>query len=340
MLNKNVSSDLFPVEALRNRREGERSETLALGAEVLRSESRTLAELADRLDARFDEAVRALLECRGHIVVSGMGKAGLIGRKMVATFVSTGTPALFLHPAEAVHGDLGGVRPDDLVLFLSHSGETAEVLQILPSLERLGVSMLAITRSGSRLAKAADLLLPLDTSEEADPLALAPSNSTTAMLALGDALAFCAARRRGFREEDFARFHPGGALGRKLRSVREVMRPLSECRVASVDQTVRDVFVESRIPGRRSGAILLVDTEGRLAGIFTDSDLAKLFERKNDAPLDRPIAEIMTVSPKTVPLETRWEAAMTILAAHKISELPVLDAHRRPVGLLDITDLL
>lgn len=314
--------------------------TLRLGRAVLRREAETLVAAAERLDERFVEAVRHILSCRGRVVVCGMGKAGLVGRKIAATFASTGTMAAFLHPAEAIHGDLGGLCADDLALILSNSGETAEILKLLPSLERLGVRLMALTRPGSRLAAAADLVLPLETGETADPLALAPSNSTTAMLAFGDALAFCAADARGFRAEDFARFHPGGSLGRKLSTAGERMRPLSECRVAPAEQSIRDVFVESRIPGRRSGAILLIDADRRLAGIFTDSDLAKLFERKNESLLDRPIGEVMTRQPKTVRAETRMDDAMAILAANKISELPVLDADGRPVGLLDITDLV
>lgn len=314
--------------------------TLSLARTVLCSESKTLAELAERLDGRFDDAVGQILACGGRVVVSGIGKSGLVARKIAATFASTGTSAFFLHPTEAIHGDLGSVRPDDLALVLSNSGETKEVLRILPALKRFGVPILAITRPESRLAAAASVVLPLETAERADPLGLAPSNSTTAMMALGDALAFCAAAHQGFIEEDFARFHPGGSLGQKLLTAGDRMRPLAECRVAAASQTIREVFVESRIPGRRSGAILLIDEQQRLAGIFTDSDLAKLFERREESLLDRPIAEVMTKKPKTVHVHQRMDDAKKILAANKISELPVLDAENRPVGLLDITDLV
>lgn len=316
------------------------SKTLALARAVLRLESKTLVELAERLDERFEDAIGQILACGGSVVVTGVGKSGLVGRKIAATFASTGTAAFFLHPTEAIHGDLGSLRPGDLALIVSNSGETKEVLRILPSFERLGVPVLAITRPVSRLAAAACVVLPLETVERADPLGLAPSNSTTALMALGDALAFCAAARRGFIEEDFARFHPGGSLGRKLLTAGDRMRPLAECRVASVSQTIREVFVESRIPGRRSGAILLIDENQRLAGIFTDSDLAKLFERREESLLDRPIAEVMTRKPKTVRVNQRMSDARTILSTNKISELPVLDAADRPVGLLDITDLV
>jgi arabinose-5-phosphate isomerase len=208
-------------------------------------------------------------------------------------------------------------------------------------LSDLAISVIGITsKLDSRLAKQARVVLDLGTSEEACPLGLAPSTSTTAMLALGDALALVVSHARGFTHADFARFHPGGSLGRKLAKVSEVMRPLDQCCVARDTETLREIYIQSRRPRRRSGAILLVDSSGRLSGIFTDSDLARLFERKRDASIDRPIREVMTATPITVPRDAMLMDAVNLLASRKISELPIIDPHGCPVGLVDITDVL
>lgn len=316
-------------------------ERLRFGREVVRAEAAALSGLADRLDEDFCRAVDLLLDCRGSVIVTGMGKAGLIGQKITATLASTGTRAHFLHPAEAVHGDLGRVRADDVVLALSQSGETEELTRILPSLAALDVPLLAITgQPGSALGQAARITLDLGPLREACWLGLAPSTSTTAMLAMGDALALVVSRCRQFDQRDFARFHPGGSLGRQLATVEEVMRPLSECRVAPQTQSVREVLVGSSRPGRRTGAIMLVDAAGMLTGLFTDSDLARMLERNQDAALDAPIEQVMTRQPTTVRLGTRFKQAVATLAARKISELPVVDAANRPIGLLDITDVV
>ena len=223
------------------------------------------------------------------MIVSGIGKAGLIGQKIMATLASTGTPSHFLHPAEAVHGDLGRVHADDVVLVLSQSGETEEIVRLLPPLAELGVPIIAITgRADSTLGRAARVVIDLGPVEEACPLGLAPSSSTTAMLAVGDALALVVSRMRGFAREDFARFHPAGNLGLKLSKVEQHMRPLEQCRVAPEGQTVREVLVRVSVPGRRTGATMLVDAEGKLSGIFTDSDLARLFEQRRDREPGRP----------------------------------------------------
>ncbi|HID77027.1 MAG TPA: KpsF/GutQ family sugar-phosphate isomerase [Planctomycetaceae bacterium] len=316
-------------------------EQLRFAREVLEQESRTLAQLAKRLDSRFCEAVDYLYRCRGSVIVSGMGKAGLVGQKIMATLASTGTRSHCLHPAEAVHGDLGRVHPDDLMLVLSQSGETEEVVRLLPSLKRLGLPIVAITgRATSTLGRAATVVLELGPIEEACALGLAPSASTTAMLALGDALALVTSRMRGFRREDFARFHPAGSLGRKLSRVEEQMRPLGQCRVASQSETVRQVFVGLSVPGRRSGAIMLVDGQGKLTGIFTDSDLARLFEHRRERELDEPIRRVMTRDPIRVSVGTMLIDAVRLMAERKISELPVVDAGGRPVGLIDVTDVV
>lgn len=316
-------------------------EQLRFARQVLLLESRTLADLARRLGDEFCRAVECLYACRGSVIVTGMGKAGLVGQKIMATLASTGTYSHCLHPAEAVHGDLGRVHREDVMLILSQSGETEEVVRLLPSLTELGVPMVAITASrSSTLGRAATITLELGALEEACHLGLAPSTSTTAMLALGDALALVTSQMRNFGAEDFARFHPAGSLGRKLAKVEHHMRPLDQCRVASDELTVREVFVRFSTPGRRSGAIMLVDREGKLSGIFTDSDLARLFERRRDKEIDGPIASVMTARPSTATLGAKMSDAVAVLAQRKISELPVVDAEGRPVGLIDITDVV
>lgn len=317
------------------------AERLIWGREVLRREAASLVELSGRLGDSFAAAVRCLERCAGSVLVTGMGKAGWIGQKISATLASTGTRSHFLHPAEAMHGDLGRIAPGDVVLALSNSGETEEIVRLLPSFRKLQVQLVAITsRSSSTLGRAAAVTIELGALAEACPLGLAPSTSTTAMLALGDALALVLSRARDFRREDFNRFHPGGALGRRTGAVDDHMRPLLECRVASEEQTVRQVYVALGRPGRRSGAIMIVGADGRLSGIFTDSDLARLFERRRDESLDRPIGEVMTRRPRATVRGTSMGEALELLSRYKISELPVVEDDGRPAGLIDITDLV
>ncbi|GAB6185286.1 KpsF/GutQ family sugar-phosphate isomerase [Thermopirellula anaerolimosa] len=316
-------------------------EQIRFGRDVLLYESGILADLARRLDLSFSQAVELLFACRGCVIVSGMGKAGIIGRKISASLASLGTPSHFLHPAEAVHGDLGRIRSEDVSLILSAGGETEEVLRLLPILKNWGVPIIALTcRAGSTLAQQADVTLCLGEIEEAGHLRLAPSASTTAMLAVGDALALLLSKLRGFQAEDFARFHPGGSLGLRLSKVEDHMRPPAECRTASEDATVREVVVATRRPGRRTGAVMLVDSTGRLTGLFTDSDLARILERRDENALDRPIKDCMTKDPICVTAGTLMSEAVGILAQRKISELPVVDRDHRPVGMIDITDII
>jgi arabinose-5-phosphate isomerase len=291
-------------------------EQLRYGREIVQLEAQALDKLSRRLDGGFCRAVEYLHQCRGSVIVTGIGKAGLIGQKISATLASTGTRSIFLHPVEALHGDLGRVQADDVVLALSQSGETSEVLRLLPALEKLSVPVIAC------------------------PLGLAPSTSTTAMLAVGDALALVTSRMLAFGHADFARVHPAGQLGLVTSCVDDHMRILAECRVANEGQTVREVFAELRRPGRRSGAIMLVRDDGALSGLFTDSDLARLFEARRDAAFDQPIREVMTVNPRTVVQGSMLTDAVAIMAERKISELPVIDATHAPAGLLDITDLV
>lgn len=329
------------TEALRQATHLSRFEQLRYAQEILRIEGQAVVDLSIRLTDDFCDAVKQILDCQGSVLVTGMGKAGLVGQKITATLASTGTSSHFLHPAEAVHGDLGRVQARDVILALSFSGETDEMIRLLPSFAAMKVPIVVITaKADSTLARAAQVVLELGPLREVCCLGLAPSTSTTVMLALGDALALVASRMRDFRHEDFARFHPGGSLGRKLATVDEVMRPLEACRVAQQCHSVRQVIVQVSRPGRRTGAIMLVDPAGRLTGLFTDSDLARILEEKRDAALDLPIGQVMTRHPMTIKPDARLIHAVEILSAKKFSELPVVDTDGLPVGILDVTDIV
>lgn len=313
--------------------------------QVLRAEAAALELVAGRLDESFPAAVELLGSLTGarpgRVAVTGTGKSADVGQKLAGTLNSTGTRAYVLDATRAVHGDLGMVHPDDVALVLSHSGESEEIVRLLGPLRPLVRAVVALTGNASgTLARKADVALVYGPLEEVCPLGLAPSASTTAMIALGDALAFVLSRERQFTREDFARFHPAGSLGRKLLEVEAVMRRGEDLRLAPASETVRSVFARARHIGRRTGAVMLLDEAGRLCGLFTDSDLARLIEARRDAALDRPVREVMTPEPLTVPLGARVADAVEVLRRHKISELPVIDAHGRPVGLLDITDVI
>lgn len=317
------------------------SDALAFARDVLRLESEAIDRVSDQLDEVLVEAADRIVRCRGNVVVTGMGKAGLVGQKLAATLASTGTTAFPLHPGDAVHGDLGRIRSGDLVLALSQSGETEEVTRLIPSIRQLGAGLIALTASPtSTLGRGADLCITLGSIVEACPLGLAPSASTTAMMAVGDALALLVSRMRAFGPDDFLRFHPGGSLGRKLSRVADLMRTGPHVRTAQPNETVRTVFVRLGGARRRSGAVLVVDDAGGLLGIFTDSDLARLFELRREHWLDRAIREVMTADPVVVSVDATIAEAVELLRSRKLSELPVVDAERRLVGLVDITDLI
>ncbi len=316
-------------------------ELLREAREVIDDEARALLRVSAGLDKEFCCAVDLLAQCAGCVIVTGMGKAGLIGRKIAATLSSTGTRAHFLHPAEAVHGDLGCLATDDVLVVLSNSGETDEVCRILPSVTHFGIPIVAITASrGSTVGRAARATIELGRLREAGPHSLAPTTTTTAMLAVGDALALVIGRRKGFTPQQFALYHNGGSLGAMLKSVGEVMRSGGQLRVAAETKSIRNVFAESSRPGRRTGAVILVDDEGRLSGLFTDSDLARMLERRQDGLLDRPIAESMTRHPLTIGPDALLSEAIEILSHNRISELPVVDVDGRPLGVLDVTDVV
>lgn len=311
------------------------------GRHVLRSEAAALAEVAERLDERFERVVEIIANCAGRVAVTGIGKSADVAQKIVGTFNSTGTRAYSLDATRALHGDLGMLHPNDVALVLSHSGESDEVVRLLAPLRKLVAAVLGLTGNhAGTLARFADAAIVYGPVVESDPLALAPSASSTVMMALGHAVAFVLSERRQFTAEDFARYHPAGSLGRKLATVESYMRRGTDLRTAKDARTVREVFASQRHHGRRTGAIILTDADGRLTGLFTDSDLARLFERRADEVLDRPIAEVMTRDPVTIGPAARMAEALDIFRTRKISELPVVDPDRKPLGLLDITDLI
>jgi arabinose-5-phosphate isomerase len=314
---------------------------LAFARGVLRAEAASVQVVAGRLDESFEAVVETLAGCRGRVAVTGIGKSAYVGQKLVGTFNSTGTRAYLLDATRAVHGDLGMVHPDDVALVLSHSGESEDLLRVLGPLNKLECAVVALTGTGnSTLARVADAAVVYGPVTEACPLNLEPSTSTTVMIALGDAIAFTLSESRQFTAEQFAVFHPAGSLGRKLAAVDAYMRKGAELRIAPATDTVRQVFAQVRHVGRRTGAVMLTDADGKLAGLFTDSDLARLFEDHADAAFDRPIADVMTRHPLTLPAGARVAEALDLLRARKFSELPVVDGAGRPVGMLDITDLI
>jgi arabinose-5-phosphate isomerase len=306
---------------------------------VVKIERDTLTRLIGRIDSSFEKACALILRSRGRVVVTGMGKPGFIAQKISATLSSTGTPSLFLHPAEAMHGDLGRVMKEDIIIAFSNSGHTEEILKLLPIVKKIGSKLISFTGDlRSPLAKASDIVLDVGVSKEACPLNLAPTASTTAMLALGDALALALLEKKGFKAEDFAFYHPGGNLGKKLHmKVSELMRTGKDNPVVVMEARLKDVLY--RITRARAGSATVVDSRGKLAGIFTDGDLRRHL-REGEKILGRPVKQLMTVKPISVRADQRAAEAFEILRARRIDEVPVIDAKGRPVGLLDVQDLL
>jgi arabinose-5-phosphate isomerase len=311
--------------------------------QVIDTEAAAAAAMSAVVGESFERAARLMLDCRGSVLTSGIGKAGHVARKLSATLASTGTPSHFLSATDAVHGDLGSIRKGDVVLVLSYSGESDEILRLLSLVKKLDHPVIAMTGSaGSSLGKIADVVLAMGKIEEACPLGLAPSASTTAMTVLGDALALSVMKLRKFTAEDFAMFHPGGQIGRKLIRVKEAMtfRLGENLPVASDGLTVGQVLHEVSNIKRRSGAVILTDGKGKLSGIFSDGDLRRLVTDDADAALSRPIGKVMTRSPKRVSQDALASEAMAILRQYRIDELPVVDEENRPVGLIDVQDLV
>lgn len=305
---------------------------------ILKYEIRAVEGLLKKLDRNFEKAVKLVLSCKGRVVVTGMGKPGFIARKISATLSSTGIPSLFLHPAEAVHGDLGGVARKDVVIALSESGETEELIKLIPLLKKIGVRLIAICcNPGSTLVKHCDCFLDVSVKKEEDLLGVIPSASTTAMLAMGDTLALVLVEQRGFRIEDFAFYHPGGSIGRKLLKVGDIMRKGRSHAIVRENNTIKKVLLS--ITKARAGSATVIDKNGRIAGIFTDGDLRRKIET-DPGLLNRKVKDVMTKKPVLLRGEDLAIEALRILQEKKIDEAPVVDEKKRPIGLIDVQDLL
>jgi len=305
---------------------------------VLEIEAHAILGLRERLDASFDRALAALHACRGRVVVTGMGKSGLIGQKLSATFASTGTPSLFLHPAEAIHGDLGRIVKGDLVLAISYSGDTAELLALVPAIKRLGVPLVALTGNArSALAGAADAHLDVSIREEACPLGLAPTASTTAALAMGDALAMCLLEQRGFTVDDFAVLHPGGRIGKKLLRVEDVMHTGDEIPRVRPEARMLDALAE--MSRKRLGLTTVVGEGDRLLGIISDGDLRRQMEKHGSTLPERSAGECMTPDPVRIGRRELATRALNLMETRKITALLVVDARGAVEGVLHLHDL-
>ena len=309
---------------------------------VLAIEAEAIQNLIPRINGQFTAAVHMILACRGRVIVTGMGKSGLVGKKIAATLASTGTPAFFLHPAEGIHGDLGMVTAEDVVLALSNSGETAEILSILPAIKRIGATIIAMCGSEkSTMVKNSDGFLDVAVDREACPLGLAPTASTTVTMAMGDALAVALLSERKFTPEDFALFHPGGSLGRKLLvTVENMMHAGNDNPVVTIEKTVKEaLFV---ITAKGLGVTNVVDEEGYLLGIITDGDIRRGLERGHDF-LDKSVESLMTKTPRTITPEKLAAQALNIMEKNHprpITVLPVVDQENRSIGIIHLTDLL
>ena len=312
--------------------------SLETAKRVLRIEAEAIAGLIERLDARFEQAVELLYGCKGRVVVTGMGKSGLIGRKIAATFASTGTPSLFLHAAEAAHGDLGMLVGDDVVLAISTSGETEELLDLLETLKRLGIRLVTLTaKPQSTLAQASEIVLDIAVKEEACSLNLAPTASTAAALAMGDALAISLLERRGFKEEDFAALHPGGKLGKRLRRLENLMHAGESLPCVVAGAKMPDVIYEMSRKGL--GLAAVVDGDRKLLGIITDGDLRRMMQQRPQDALGLSAAECMTKNPVALARTELAASALRVMEEKRITSVLVVDAERRVEGVVHIHDL-
>jgi len=309
---------------------------------VIEAEADGIKSVTPVIDASFARAVEMVYNCSGSVIVSGIGKAGIIGQKISATLASTGTPSHFLHPAEAVHGDLGRLRGDDIVIVLSYGGETDEVIRLINLVKQLEIKLITITGgTDSTLSKYADVVLCIGKISEACPLGIAPSVSTTCMLAVGDALAFTVMKARNFSVEDYVRFHPGGSLGAKLMTVEQSMmfKPGEKLPIAEATDTIKRLL-EKTSDVKRHGAVMIVDKDGKLAGIITDADLRRLITEQGHKAFDFKAGDIMTADCKKIRADALAAEATAIFHKYRIDELPVVDARNKPVGLIDVQDII
>ena len=310
-----------------------------IAKKVLMIERDAVSDLIRRVDFNFEKAVNALYNIKGRVIVTGMGKPGFIAQKISATLSSTGTPSLYLHAAEALHGDLGKVTKEDLILALSNSGETDEIIKFLPIVKKIGAKLIAMVgNTKSTLARNADYVIDASVKREACPMGLAPTASTTAMLAMGDALAVALLDKKGFKEKDFALFHPGGILGKRLLlKVEDIMRKGRENPIVNENMSVKKVLLA--ITKARAGSASVVDSRGRLVGIFTDGDLRRHIESQPNL-INKKVKEVMTKNPVTIKKDKLAAEAFDTLRSKKIDEIPVVDDKYRAIGLLDVQDLL
>ncbi len=312
---------------------------IAKGKEVINIESEAVAELSGRVGRDFANAVNKIYAAQGRVVFTGMGKSGLIARKIVATMNSTGTPAIFMHPTDAFHGDLGMVRKDDIAIMISKSGNTEELVELVIMLKRMGVFVIGMVGNiKSKLAKECDLILDVTVREEACPLDLAPTASTTVALAMGDALSMALLQQRGFTAEDFAQLHPGGSLGKRLSlKISEIMVKEKDVPVVAIDASLKDAILQ--ITSKRLGVTCVVDNDGKLAGIITDGDLRRLLE-KTLTLNDISAKEVMTANPKTIEKDLLASFALQKMENHNITSLVVIDKESKPIGLVHLHDLV
>jgi arabinose-5-phosphate isomerase len=309
---------------------------------VIEAEAAAIESVASVVDDSFARAAEMIYGCGGSCIVSGIGKAGIIGQKISATMASTGTPSHFLHPAEAVHGDLGRLRKDDVVLVLSYGGETDEVTRLINLVKQLDVPLIALTGDkDSTLSKHSDVVLSMGKLNEACPLGVAPSVSTTCMLAVGDALALMLMKARNFSVEDYVRFHPGGSLGAKLMTVEQSMmfRPGEKLPIVKMADSIEQLLSKTS-DVKRHGAVMTVDSQGKLAGIITDADLRRLITKEGPAAFSKKVSEVMTANCKRIRADALAAEATAIFHKFRIDELPVVDAEDRPVGLIDVQDIV
>ncbi len=319
--------------------DGKEKMSINRAKEVLKIESEAILSLIPKVDKNFKQAVEAMYKCKGRIIMTGMGKPGIIAQKISATLSSTGAPSLYLHPAEAIHGDLGRVTKEDVVVALSNSGETEEIIKLLPIIKKIGTKLISLIGNvKSHLARYSDIVLDISIKKEACPLGLVPTASTTAMLAMGDALAIALHEKRKFKVKDYAFFHPGGSLGKKLLlQVENIMRTGNAHPIVNKNKTIKEVLLA--ITGARAGSATVVDSKGKLAGIFTDGDLRRHIEKDSNL-LKKRVSQVMTFNPTTIQKDRLAVEALRILQESKIDEMPVVDSNNRPVGLLDVQDLL
>lgn len=313
--------------------------SIEIGKQVLAIEAKAIEDLMGRIDKNFAEAVEVLDNCKGRVVITGMGKSGLIGKKISATFASTGTPSFFLHPAEGIHGDIGMVMRDDVILVISNSGETGEIIALLPVFKRMNLKMICLTgRSQSTLSKSSDIVLDVSVKEEACPMNLVPTASTTVALAMGDALAVALFEKKGFREEDFALFHPGGTLGRRLLlRVEDLMHTGSAIPMVHEESTMKDVICV--MTSKKLGVTTVVDIDKRLKGIITDGDLRRVLERERDI-FNLRAREAMTKNPKVISRDSLAVSAIQMMETHSITSLVILNEDGTIGGIIHLHDLL